>query len=39
MCTQLFAVLNKWYKSYDSDINIHIVYTDIFKALNTVSHT
>ena len=27
--TQLLAALNKWYNSYDSGINIHIVYTDI----------
>ena len=38
-CTQLLAALNKWYNSYDLGINIHIVYTDISRAFNTVSHT
>ena len=38
-CTQLLAALNKWHNSYDSGINIHIVYTSISKAFDTVSHT
>ena len=38
-CTQLLAALNKWYNSYNSGINICIVYTGIFNAFNTVSHT
>ena len=37
--TQLLAALSKWYNSYNSDINIHIVYSDISKAFDTVSHT
>ena len=35
----MLAALNKWYNSNDSDINIHIVYTDISKGFNTLSHT
>ena len=38
-CTQLHAALNKWYNNYDFGINIHIVYTDISKTFDTVSHT
>ena len=37
-CTQLLTALNKWYNSYDLGINIDIVYTDISKAFDTVSH-
>ena len=37
-CTQLLAALNNWYNSYNFGLNIHIVYTDISKAFNTVSH-
>ena len=32
------TALNKWYNSYDQGINIDIVYTDISKAFDTVSH-
>ena len=37
-CTQLLTALNKWYNSYDQGINIDIVYTDISKGFDTVSH-
>ena len=34
----LLKAVNKWYNSYDSGINIHIVYTDISKVFDTVPH-
>ena len=34
----MLTALNKWYNSYDQGINIDIVYTDISKAFDTVSH-
>ena len=34
----MLTALNKWYNSYDLGINIDIVYTDISKAFDTVSH-
>ena len=37
--TQMLAAVNKWYNSYDSGINIHIVYIDTSKAFNTMSNT
>ena len=37
-CSQLLIALNKWYKSFDNAIDIDIIYTDILKAFDTVSH-
>ena len=37
-CSQLLIALNKWYKSFDDAIDINIIYTDISKAFDTVSH-
>ena len=37
-CAQLLTSLNKWYSSYNQGINIDIVYADISKAFDTVSH-
>ena len=36
--TQLITVLNKWYYSYDNNLDIDVVYTDLAKAFDTVSH-
>ena len=38
-CFQLLIALNKWYKSFDDAIDIDIIYTDILKAFDTVSHS
>ena len=37
-CSQLLIALNKWYKSFDDANDIDIIYTDILKAFDTVSH-
>ena len=36
--TQLISVLSKWYCSYDNNLDIDVVYADLAKAFNTVSH-
>ena len=38
-CSQLFTVLNNWFCNYDSNIMTDIVYTDIAKAFDSVSHS
>ena len=37
-CSQLLTTLNHWFTNLDQGINVDIVYTDISKALDTVSH-
>ena len=37
-CSQLLIALNKWFKNFDDAIDIDIIYTDILKAFDTVSH-
>ena len=38
-CSQLLSAINHWFASFDDRKSIHIVYTDIAKAFDTVSHT
>ena len=38
-CSQLLSAINHWVASFDDRKSIHIVYTDITKAFDTVSHT
>ena len=38
-CSQLLSAINHWFTSFDDLKSIHIVYTDIAKAFDTVSHT
>ena len=38
-CSQLLNVLNKWFKSFDEGYFTNVIYTDITKALDTVSHS
>ena len=38
ICLQLLTILNHWFTSLDQGINVDIVYTDISKAFDTVSH-
>lgn len=38
-CSQLLTVLNNWFCNYDSNIITHVVYTDIAKAFDSVSHS
>ena len=38
-CSQLLRAINHWFTSFDDRKCIHIVYTDIAKAFDTVSHT
>ena len=35
---QLPSVLNKWQYFYDTGMDLYVVYTDIAKAFDTVSH-
>ena len=37
-CSQLLKTLNHWFTNLDQGINVDIVYTDISKAFDTVSH-
>ena len=37
-CSQLLTVLNKWFSKYDINDQVDIVYTDITKAFDSVSH-
>lgn len=37
-CSQLLIVLQDWFKALDSGTTVDIVYTDIAKAFDTVSH-
>ena len=38
-CSQLLSAINHWFTSFDDCKSIHIVYIDIAKAFDTVSHT
>ena len=38
-CFQLLTVLNNWFCNYDSNITTDVVYTDIAKAFDSVSHS
>ena len=38
-CSQLLTLLNKWFCNYDFNITTDIVYTDIAKAFDSVSHS
>ena len=38
-CSQLLTVLNKWFSKYDNNDQVDIVYTDIAKAFDSVSHS
>ena len=38
ICSQLLTTLNHWFTNLDQGINVSIVYTDISKAFDTVSH-
>ena len=38
-CSQLLTVLNNWFCNYDSNITTDVVYTDIAKAFDSVSHS
>ena len=37
-CSQLLTTLNHWFINLDQGINVDIVYGDISKAFDTVSH-
>lgn len=37
-CSQILHCLNKWYNAFFSNVNTSIIYTDIAKAFDTVSH-
>ena len=37
-CSQLLIALNRCYKNFDDAIDVYIIYTDISKAFDTVSH-
>ena len=38
-CSQLLTVLNKWFSKYDNNDQVDIVYTDIAKAFDSISHS
>ena len=38
-CSQLLTVLNKWFSKYDNNDQVDVVYTDIAKAFDSVSHS
>ena len=38
-CSHLLSAINHWFTSFDDRKSIHIVYTNIAKAFDTVSHT
>ena len=38
-CSQLLSTINHWFASFDDRKSIHVVYTDIAKAFDTVSHS
>ena len=37
-CSQLLCVLNKWFRAFESNESIDIIYTDIAKAFDSVCH-
>ena len=37
-CSQLLSAINHWFTSFDDCKSIHVAYTDIAKAFDTVSH-